>query len=174
MQNVQPGLQATLWIPPPDAENQVLQIARWFTGWTEVERRIFFSQMLERVGPAAELAAAFGGIGFGAAQLPTQHPGMPQPSGLAVQLPWIWTWFESWPDRAKNQLVNTLEEIGPASTYEFYECFTAAEKEKAHALSISLGQLQKDTPPWGHEYSSSRGAPAAGSGGGNVGGGMEY
>ena len=147
------------------------------------KRRIFFSQMLERVGPAAELAAAFGGIGFGA-HVPTQHAGIPQPAELAQQLPWAWAWyvlnhrrscidapvldarvgalhlrsrrpdmpycnvsvyrsfprrpfpiphsdspafslartfrrhirFESWPDRAKNQLVNTLEEIGPAST----------------------------------------------------------
>lgn len=30
-------MQAAAWAPPADAESQVLQIARWFTVWTEVE-----------------------------------------------------------------------------------------------------------------------------------------
>eukprot|EP00729_Bicosta_minor_P020513 gene20513-25482_t len=154
-------MQAAAWAPPADAESQVLQIARWFTVWTEVERRIFWSQMLERVSPAAELASAFGSIGLGGAWNTLAHQAaIPQPAGLAAQASWVWTWFDSFPERAKNQLVNTLEEIGPASTYEFYKCFSAARKE------------QTEQPPW--EVPRGRGYPHHASAGSSAGGGMEF
>lgn len=58
------------------------------------QRRIFWSQMLERVSPAAELASAFGSIGLGGAWNTLAHQAaIPQPAGLAAQASWVWTWY---------------------------------------------------------------------------------
>jgi hypothetical protein len=119
-----------------------------------VQRRMFFSQMLERVSPAAELAAAFGGITVGvSSHLPPYPPNTPPPTGLAQQAPWIWAWFECWPDPAKNQLVNTCVRfvlLGGGTSRVVCLCAQGHASPPPRALDTFLGVCRRKsihTPP---------------------------
>jgi len=114
-------------------QTEKMWMTEWFQAWSHEQRRIFFGEMLSRVSPTDELSDLFSGIGVAT------------PAGLQVrpeaadtqpaQLYIIWEWFKAWGPEQKNIIVNVCEGIDQAATYEFYDCFTAAEKERSHALS---------------------------------------